>query len=116
MANDLELTLMLADYHRTHPILSGEVTAEGIKLIPRRAIPGEACLRPVYEEFDVAEMSLSWYVMARDRGEPVRALPIFPLRMFVQPYIYCRPDSAIAEPRDLRGKRVGMDLYRLTVG
>ena len=59
MANDLELTLMLAHYHRTQPILTAEVTAEGIKFIPRAAVPGEACLRPVYEEFDIAEMSLS---------------------------------------------------------
>ena len=37
MAHDLELTLMLADYHRTRPLLNGEVTARGIKLQPRRA-------------------------------------------------------------------------------
>jgi 4,5-dihydroxyphthalate decarboxylase len=116
MKGDLELKLSVADYHRTRPLLDGRVSLAGIKPSFYAAAPGEACLRPVYEEFDVAEMSLSWYVMARERGEPVRALPIFPLRMFVQPYIYCRPDSGIAEPRDLCGKRVGMDLYRLTVG
>ncbi len=71
MAHDLELTLMLADYHRTRPLLNGEVTAQGIKLQPRRAETGEACMRPVYEEFDIAEMSLSWYMMARCRNEPV---------------------------------------------
>ena len=51
--------------------------------------PGEACMRPVYEEFDIAEMSLSWYMMARCRNEPVIALPIFPLRMQIHPYIFC---------------------------
>ena len=116
MKGDLELKLSVADYHRTRPLLDGRVSLAGIRPSFYAAAPGEACLRPVYEEFDVAEMSLSWYVMARDRGEPVRALPIFPLRMFVQPYIFCRADSGIAQPRDLRGKRVGMDLYRLTVG
>jgi 4,5-dihydroxyphthalate decarboxylase len=70
----------------------------------------------VYEQFDVAEMSLSWYAMARDRGEPVWALPIFPLRMFVQPYIYVRDGCGIVQPSDLVGRRVGMDRYRLTVG
>ncbi|MGH9694704.1 MAG: hypothetical protein ACRD5Z_11210, partial [Bryobacteraceae bacterium] len=98
------------------PLLDGAVTFEGIKPSFYAAAPGEACLRPVYEEFDVAEMSLSWYAMARERGEPVCALPIFPLRMFVQSYIYCRPNAGIATPQDLVGKRVGMDLYRLTVG
>jgi 4,5-dihydroxyphthalate decarboxylase len=116
MKGDLELKFSVADYHRTRPLLDGRASLAGIKPSFHAAAPGEACLRPVYEEFDVAEMSLSWYVMARDRGEPVYALPIFPLRMFVQPYIYCRPDSGIAEPRDLRGKRIGMDRYRLTVG
>jgi 4,5-dihydroxyphthalate decarboxylase len=116
MKADLELKFSVADYHRTKPLLTGDVTLQGIKPSFYAAAPGEACLRPVYEEFDIAEMSLSWYVMARERGEPVYALPIFPLRMFVQPYIYYRPGSGIAEPKDLIGKRVGMDRYRLTVG
>jgi 4,5-dihydroxyphthalate decarboxylase len=113
---DLELKFSVADYHRTRPLLTGAVTIPGIKPGFYAALPGEACLRPVYEEFDVAEMSLSWYAMARDRGEPVYALPIFPLRMFVHPYISCRTGSGIAQPKDLIGKRVGMDRYRLTVG
>jgi 4,5-dihydroxyphthalate decarboxylase len=116
MKGDLELKFSVADYHRTRPLLNGSVKVEGIKPTFHTAAPGEACLRPVYEEFDVAEMSLSWYVMARSRNEPVYALPIFPLRMFIQPYIYCGVNSGIKEPRDLIGKRVGMDLYRLTVG
>jgi len=116
MANDLELTLMLADYHRTRPLLSGEVTAGGIRLRPRRAETGEACMRPVYEEFDVAEMSLSWYMMARCRKEPVIALPIFPLRMQIHPYIFCSTSSGIERPEDLKGRKIGMDEYRLTVG
>ena len=116
MATDLELTLMLADYHRTRPLLSGEVTVDGVKLKPQRAVPGEACMRPVYEEFDIAEMSLSWYMMARCRNEPVIALPIFPLRMQIHPYIFCGAASGIAGPEDLKGKKIGMDEYRLTVG
>jgi 4,5-dihydroxyphthalate decarboxylase len=116
MAQDIELSLLLADYHRTHAILSGAVTAESVKFAPQQAIPGEACMRPVYEEFDVAEMSLSWYLMARQRKEPVIALPIFPLRMQIHPYIFCSPSSGIERPEDLKGKRIGMDQYRLTVG
>jgi 4,5-dihydroxyphthalate decarboxylase len=116
MAQSLELTLLLADYHRTRPLLDGEVTARGIKLQPRRAETGEACMRPVYEEFDIAEMSLSWYMMARCRKEPVIALPIFPLRMQIHPYIFCSSSSQIETPQDLKGKKIGMDQYRLTVG
>jgi 4,5-dihydroxyphthalate decarboxylase len=116
MAKEIELTLMLADYHRTRPLLSGEVAVDGVKLKPQRAVPGEACMRPVYEEFDIAEMSLSWYMMARCRNEPVIALPIFPLRMQIHPYIFCSAASGIEGPEDLKGKKIGMDEYRLTVG
>jgi 4,5-dihydroxyphthalate decarboxylase len=116
MTADLELKFSVANYHRTRPLLDGKVKMEGIKPTYYAAAPGEACLRPIYEEFDVAEMSLSWYAMARARNEPVYALPIFPLRMFVQAYIFCGANSGIKEPRDLIGKRIGMDLYRLTVG
>jgi len=116
MAKEIELSLMLADYHRTRPLLNGEVAAKGIKLQPRPAESGEACMRPVYEEFDIAEMSLSWYMMARCRNEPVIALPIFPLRMQIHPYIFCGAASGIESPEDLKGKKIGMDEYRLTVG
>jgi 4,5-dihydroxyphthalate decarboxylase len=116
MAKELDLTFSLADYDRTQPLLSGAVKADGIHFQFRPAVPGEACLIPVYEQFDIAEMSLSWYAMARLRGEPVIALPIFPMRMFIQPYIFCSAASPARAPEDLRGKKVGMDQYRLTVG
>ena len=46
MAQDIELSLLLADYHRTHPILSGAVAAEGIKFASQQAIPARlACGR-----------------------------------------------------------------------
>ena len=116
MSRDLPLTLLLADYHRTRPLLSGEVKARGIEFTLHRAETGIACMRPVYEEYDIAEMSLSWYMMARERKEPVIALPIFPLRMQIHPYIFCSTSAAIERPEDLKGKSIGMDQYRLTVG
>jgi 4,5-dihydroxyphthalate decarboxylase len=113
---DLEFSLMVADYDRTKALGTGEVSIDGISL---KVFPpptqGAACYRPVYEMFDVVEMSLSWYVMARCRGEPLIALPIFPLRMFIQPYIFCPATSKISAPEELKGKRVGIEQYRFTV-
>ena len=60
-------------------------------------------------------MSFSWYIMARDRGEPVWALPIFPLRMPPLSHIYVRTDSPYHTPSDLKGCRIGSEAYRLTV-
>ena len=108
---------MMTRYERTQPLFSGAVTIAGadLKVCPPPA-QGDACYKPVYEQFDIAEMSLSWYVMARLRGEPLIALPIFPLRMFIQPYLFCRGPSAIERPEDLQGKRIGIQQYRITVG
>ena len=115
MPKNLELTFSVADYHRTKPLLNGDVTMEGISPNLNATPRGEACMLPVYEEFDVAEMSLSLYVMARSRGEPVYALPIFPQRLFIQPYVFVSPQSGIRAPEDLKRKRIGAPLYRLTV-
>ena len=114
---NLEISLMVAHYDRTDAFFSGEVSIDKVdlKVFPPPS-QGAACYKPVYEMFDVAEMSLSWYVMARCRGEPLIALPIFPLRMFIQPYIYCGTSSQIRTPAELKGKMVGMEQYRFTVG
>lgn len=113
----IEMSLMVTEYERTSAFFTGEVGLDGVSL---KVFPppsqGAACYKPVYEMFDVVEMSLSWYVMARCRGEPLIALPIFPLRMFIQPYLFCGADSKIARPEDLKGKRIGMEQYRFTVG
>jgi 4,5-dihydroxyphthalate decarboxylase len=113
----IELSLMTTDYHRTHPLFSRAVSIGGAKLkVCPPPVQGDACYKPVYEQFDVAEMSLSWYVMARCRGEPLIALPIFPLRMFIQPYLFCRNPAEISAPEKLKGKTVGIQQYRITVG
>jgi len=109
------LRLAVAEYDRTRPILDGRVQPDGIALKSESAWIGEFCLRPVYEEYDAAEMSLSWYVMARCRKEPVIALPVFPLRMIVHAYLFCRAEAPYTNPKDLVGKRVGTMRYRLTV-
>jgi 4,5-dihydroxyphthalate decarboxylase len=83
MTREIEITLAVGDYHRTRPLLDGKVSMEGVQLKVFPVPPGDACLRPLYEELDVAEMELSWYVTARSRKEPLIGLPIFPLRMFV---------------------------------
>ena len=111
----LPLSIAFSDYDRLRPLIDGRVVPEGIAPTFTLDDIGQFCTRPVYEEFDVAEMSFSWYCAARDRGEPVIALPIFPLRMPVQAYMFCRSDAPYTNPSELRGKRIGVQGYRFTV-
>ena len=105
----------MREYDRTRALLDGRVKPDGIDLRATSASIPEFCLTPVYEEYDFAEMSLSWYLMAHCRSEPVVALPVFPLRMPVHAYMYCRVDSPYTRPRDLAGKRIGTKRYRSTI-
>jgi 4,5-dihydroxyphthalate decarboxylase len=109
------IDLAFADYDRTRPLIDGRVKPKGIALKTNTSWIGDFCVRPVYEEYDAAEMSLSWYLMARVRGEPVVALPVFPLRMPVFAYVFVHKDSPYTKPSDLKGKRVASILYRITV-
>ena len=111
----LPVHMAVADYDRTRPILDGRVKPEGVDLTISTSGISDFCVQPIYETYDVAEFSLSWYVAARMRGEPVIALPLFPLRMPVLAYLYVRDDSNISCPRDLIGKRIAATAYRLTV-
>ncbi len=111
----LPLTIAMADYDRTRRLIDGRVQPRGLKLEASGLYVGDFCMKPVYEAYDAAEMSLSWYAMARSRGEPVIALPIFPLRMSVFAYVLVRDDSSYSAPRDLIGKRIGVTAYRMTV-
>lgn len=109
------IDIAFSDYDRTRPLVDGRVKAEGIRLNSTVAWVGDFCVRPVYEEFDAAEMSMSLYVAARDRGEPCIAIPIFLLRDAALAYVYVRADSAITKPSDLIGKRIGVQGYRNTI-
>jgi 4,5-dihydroxyphthalate decarboxylase len=109
------ISMAFADYDRTRPLLEGKVVPQGIALNACNKWVGDFCHRPVYEEYDAAEMSLSWYVAARERQEPCIAIPIFPLRDPILAYIYTRADSGITHPSQLIGKRIGTFGYRYTI-
>ena len=67
------------------------------------------------KEFDVCEFSLSSYLMARDRGLDLTAVPVFPRRLFSAGLFYVRADSAIHSPADLVGRRVGVNSFQTTL-
>lgn len=60
--------------------------------------------------FDVAEMSMSSYIMAvaRDPNLPLVGVPAFPRRFFSMGLIYVNAKAGIVEPSDLIGRRVGL--------
>jgi 4,5-dihydroxyphthalate decarboxylase len=68
-------------------------------------------------EFDVSEMALTTYVAARAYHKRFTALPIFLVRGFHHGAILCNTKLGIGRPKDLEGRRVGVNRgYTVTTG
>jgi 4,5-dihydroxyphthalate decarboxylase len=67
------------------------------------------------QEFHAAELSLGSYASLVAREEsPFIAIPVALSRIFRHSCIYVRTNAGIAEPEDLKGKRVGTTQYGAT--
>ncbi len=60
-------------------------------------------------EFDVCEMALTTYACARAHGTRFTALPIFLVRAFHHGAIVVNTDAGIKTPKDLEGRKVGVN-------
>ena len=68
-------------------------------------------------EFDVCEMAMTTYITAREHGKRMTALPIFLMRAFHHGAISVNTKAGIRSPKDLEGKRVGVNRgYTVTTG
>jgi 4,5-dihydroxyphthalate decarboxylase len=59
-------------------------------------------------EFDVAELSMSDYLMAKYTGLPFVAIPVFLHRRFRHGFIFLNAAKGIRKPTDLIGRKVGL--------
>jgi 4,5-dihydroxyphthalate decarboxylase len=114
----LRLSLACWNYDRTRALLEGRIPVDGIDLTYLNLPVEETFFRMLrHREFDVAEMSLSSYVMSRFADPPpFIAIPVFPSRFFRHSCIYVNRNSGIREPKDLIGKRVGTPEFQMTAG
>src|SRR5918996_4385959 len=87
---------------RVEPLMAGTILAEGIELIPTYSHPAETFWRQLkFHEFEVAEMSMSSFLIARSQGVDMIALPVFPSRRLFQTELLYNLESGIGEPQDL---------------
>ena len=68
-------------------------------------------------EFDICEMAITTYVCAKAHGKRMTAVPVFLVRAFHHGAILVNTKAGIATPKDLEGKRVGVNRgYTVTTG
>lgn len=113
----LQLSLACGGYDLLRPLIEGVVTPSGIDLtVLTMASPERHGRMLRHEEFDVCELSLAAYLVARDQGRAFTAIPVFPHRRFRHGYAVKHMDSGIDTPADLNGKRVGLDTLQNSAG
>ncbi|MGV9967845.1 ABC transporter substrate-binding protein [Streptomyces olivaceus] len=114
-----QLTMALSRYPHTAELTDATtVTPSGLRIVPEVVRPIVAAYRRQVRdlEFDICEVAISTYLVAREHGVPLVALPIFPNRRFHHHDVLCREGSGITGPKDLEGRRVGVRAYSVTSG
>ena len=114
MSAKLHLTLACGDYEIIRALKEGSVEPDGIELNIVTDMDSTTrhwrFLRN--QDFDVAEVSCSSYVAAKDRGFPFEAIPVFLHRRFRHGFVFINTTKGIRKPTDLIGKKVGLKQYQ----
>ena len=110
------VTLALVPGPRTDALLTNQVSIDGDVMWETSAARSvdQNSRRMLAGEFDVAEMSFSTFIKARDIGGDLIGLPIFTGRGFLQPGLVVATASDITRPEDVAGKRVGVPQFWMT--
>ena len=67
-------------------------------------------------EFDVAELAIMTFLLARAHGKPLKLLPAVLTARFQHPFLVYNSARGTLSPEDLHGKRVGVRSYSVTTG
>ena len=116
MAHNVHLTLACGDYEILRALKEGEAAPDGVDLTILTKMDSTTrhwrFLRN--NEFDIAELSGSSYLMARDQGMPIDAIPVFPHRRFRHGFVFINTTKGIKGPKDLIGRKVGVKSFQAT--
>jgi 4,5-dihydroxyphthalate decarboxylase len=109
MAGKLRLTVACGDYEIVRALREGAVKPDGIDLVMLQGMGSkERHWRMARNrEFDVCEINVGAYFMARDRGEALAAIPVFLHRRFRHGFVFVNSGAGIRDPKDLSGRRIG---------
>jgi 4,5-dihydroxyphthalate decarboxylase len=105
-------TLAIQRFDRTEALHDGRVVLD--RVMVAQVLPGVGVRGLLNRTFDAAEIPLAHYSFLKDRDEPYTAIPVFPDRLFLQPYVLTRRGSGITSLADLAGRRVALPMYYMT--
>jgi 4,5-dihydroxyphthalate decarboxylase len=116
MPKKLPLTLACGNYEIVRPLIDGTVEVDGVEL--NILTDNDSATRHWRflrnQEFDVAEVSGSSYLAARDNDWPFRAIPVFLHRRFRHGFMFINTGKGISKPSDLKGRTIGVKTLMTT--
>jgi 4,5-dihydroxyphthalate decarboxylase len=109
---------LLGDYPVTAALKKGEIRSERVRLEFADIRPPSAGFKRVVRdlEFDVAELAITTFLMAKAYAKPLRLLPAVMVGRLQHSFLVRNAERGPLAPRDLPGKRIGVRSYSVTTG
>ena len=110
-----KFSAMMGDYPHTHALLSGAIPSPCVTVqFASVSAPAAAFARTVAMEFDISELSLVTFLMAKAAGRDLVLLPAVNLARFQHAYLVYDASRGKITPRDLEHARIGTRLFTAT--
>ena len=109
----LKLSMMTGKYEIVRALLDGTVQPKGIEIVPAR-YPGSRDIHTrvaVGDGADINEFNGGQYCIVKDMGRDIVGIPVFLHRRFRHGFIFINKNAGIKNPKDLIGRRIGMNSY-----
>jgi 4,5-dihydroxyphthalate decarboxylase len=109
------MKVLLGDYPLTRALKSGGIKSALALEFDSTRLPQHAFKRLVNGlEFDIAEIAVVTFLLAKAHGRPYRLLPAVVMARSPYPYLVFNRERGKLLPEDLNGKRIGKRSYSVT--
>jgi 4,5-dihydroxyphthalate decarboxylase len=110
------LKTLLGEHAVTRAFRSGEVSSPELAFELADVKTAHTAFKRVVRdlEFDLAELAIVTFLLAKAHGKPLRLLPAVVLARFQHGHLVHNVERPVRNPKDLEGKRVGKRSYSVT--
>jgi 4,5-dihydroxyphthalate decarboxylase len=114
----MRLRTLLGDHPGTSALKNGSIKSDLVEFDFADYSPTNKGFKPMVREgaFDVSEMAIVTYLMAKSFNKPMVLLPSVVMARFQHAYALYHARSGTLTPGDLNGKRVGIRSFTTTTG
>src|SRR6267154_4476947 len=114
----MHLRTLLGDHPGTLALKNGSIKSDLVTLDFAEYSPTNKGFKPMVRDgaFDVSEMAIVTYLMAKSFGKPMVLLPSVVLARFPHAFALYNAGRGMLTPADLNNKRVGIRSFTTTSG